>query len=559
MAASVTLSDVAREAGVSLATASRAINGSANRTVRADLRDRVLAAATRLRYTPDANAQAMARGRTTSLGLVVHDIADPYFSSIAAGVARAADRAGLQVTLASTQHDPSRESGLVDLLKRQRARAIVIAGGRLDDEATNDELRAALADYRSVGGSVALIGQPILGVDSIVVDNAQGAGDLAKALHGRGYRRFAILAGPADHLTACERRDAFRGALAELGSPVPDDAVITSAFTHEGGEDAMRALLRRGELPELVFAVNDVMALGALAAGREAGIRVPEDVALAGFDDISTLRDVVPALTTVRIPLVDIGIAATELALADASDEPRLTHVPTQVVLRDSTPGRSLARPDARRRVLEPEQVRGHPQACPVGVAGGDGREDRLVLDERPVLRTLVGEPAPQPGPGRPPRQALDERREHGVAGRPGDLLVEGQVRVDEPLVVEREVDQGACRLVEDGTEAGERSRRRCAARPGRRPPSRGGGGRCGTRRRRPAARRRSRRGRAAARGRASSRRCRHRAATRGCRASPARGRPRAGSRARRRGWLRALSRQAAAALPPAARRGSSA
>ena len=148
----MTLSDVAREAGVSLATASRAINGSANRTVRADLADRVLAAAARLRYTPDANAQAMARGRTTSLGLVVHDIADPYFSSIAAGVARAADRAGLQVTLASTQHDPSRESGLVDLLKRQRARAIVIAGGRLDDQATNDELRAALADYRSVGG-----------------------------------------------------------------------------------------------------------------------------------------------------------------------------------------------------------------------------------------------------------------------------------------------------------------------------------------------------------------------------------------------------------------------
>ena len=144
-----------------------------------------------------------------------------------------------------------------------------------------------------------------------------------------------MLAGPADHLTARERSESFRGALAELGSPVPDDAVITSAFTHEGGEDAMRALLRAGELPELVFAVNDVMALGALAAAREAGVRVPDDIALAGFDDISTLRDVVPALTTVRIPLVDVGIAATELALADASDEPRLTHVPTQVVLRD--------------------------------------------------------------------------------------------------------------------------------------------------------------------------------------------------------------------------------
>ena len=340
MAASVTLSDVAREAGVSLATASRAINGSANRTVRADLHERVLAAAARLRYTPDANAQAMARGRTTSIGLVVHDIADPYFSSIAAGVTLAADRASLQVTLTSTQHDPTREAGLVELLKRQRARAIVIAGGRLDDDALNDELRAALADYRAVGGSVALIGQPILGVDAVVVANAQGAADLARALHGRGYRRFAVLAGPADHLTARERSDAFRGALAELGSPVPDDAVITSAFTHAGGEDAMGALLRRTELPELVFAVNDVMALGALAAGREAGIRVPEDVALAGFDDISTLRDVVPGLTTVRVPLVEVGIAATELALADAAPEPRLTHVPTHVVLRDSTPTR---------------------------------------------------------------------------------------------------------------------------------------------------------------------------------------------------------------------------
>ncbi|MBO3083226.1 LacI family DNA-binding transcriptional regulator [Cellulomonas fengjieae] len=340
MPASVTLSDVAREAGVSLATASRAINGSANRTVRADLRERVLEAAARLRYTPDANAQAMARGRTTSVGLVVHDIADPYFSSIAAGVTRAADREGLQVTLTSTQHDPARESVLVDLLKRQRARAIVIAGGRLDDESINDELRAALADYRAGGGSVALIGQPILGVDAVVVANAQGAADLARALHGRGYRRFAILAGPAHHLTARERSDAFRGALAELGDPVPDDAVVPSAFTHAGGEDAMHHLLRRGDLPELVFAVNDVMALGALAACRESGVRVPDDIALAGFDDISTLRDVVPALTTVRVPLVEVGIAATELALADPSDEPRLTHVPTQVVLRDSTPVR---------------------------------------------------------------------------------------------------------------------------------------------------------------------------------------------------------------------------
>lgn len=340
MAGTVTLSDVAREAGVSLATASRAINGSANRTVREDLRERVLAAATRLRYSPDANAQAMARGRTMSLGLVVHDIADPFFSSIAAGVTAAAERAGLAVTLASTQHDPSRERVLIEVMQRQRARAIIIAGGRIDDEETTADLRRALADYRAGGGAAALVGQPVLGVDTVVIDNVQGAAALARALHGLGYRRFAVLAGPPRHLTALERLDGFTGALDALGVAVSPEHVIRSAFTRDGGYEGMQALLReRGDV-ELVFAVNDVMAVGAMAAARDAGLSVPADVAVAGFDDIATLRDVTPPLTTVRVPLVDIGVAATQLALAAPSDEPRLVHVEGTVVLRASTPPR---------------------------------------------------------------------------------------------------------------------------------------------------------------------------------------------------------------------------
>lgn len=341
MAASVTLSDVAREAGVSLATASRAINGSANRTVRADLRERVLDAAQRLRYTPDANAQAMARGRTTSLGLVVHDITDPYFSSIAAGVTVAADAAALQVTLASTQHEQDREVELVRLLQRQRARAVVVAGGRYDDAAANDVMRDALADYRAAGGSAALVGQPVLGVDTVVVENAAGADALARALHALGYRRPAVLGGPSAHLTARERREAFVDAFADLGAPVDPAHVLPGEFTHEGGEAAMRELLAVGADVDVVFAVNDVMALGALAAARDLGVSVPQDVALAGFDDILTLRDVVPALTTVRVPLVEVGRLATELVLEDHDGEPRVRTVPTEVVLRASTPDRS--------------------------------------------------------------------------------------------------------------------------------------------------------------------------------------------------------------------------
>lgn len=336
MSGPVTLSQVAREAGVSLATASRAFNGSANRTVREDLRERVMAAAERLRYVPDANAQAMARGRTSSLGLIVHDIADPYFSSIAAGVTIAADRADLAVTLASTQNDPSREARFVEILTGQRARAIVIAGGRRDD-VSDEQLTRALEGFRRAGGSLALIGQTLPGVNTVVIENLKGSAALARVVHALGYRRFGVLAGPANYLTARHRRAGFVDELEKLGCAVRPDAIITSGFTREGGYEGMQTLLRDGPSLEIVFAVNDVMAVGAMAAAREAGVRVPEDIAVAGFDDIVTLRDVTPALTTVRVPLVEIGIAATELATAAPSDEPQLIHMFGTVILREST------------------------------------------------------------------------------------------------------------------------------------------------------------------------------------------------------------------------------
>lgn len=343
--APVTLSQVAREAGVSLATASRAINGSATRSVRADLRERVLETARRLDYSPDPSAQAMARGRTSALGLVVHDIADPYFSTIAAGVARAAEREGLIVTLSSTEHSSERELAFVELARRQRSRAIILAGGRLapDDAApTSGPLAAALNAFQDAGGGVALIGQPVGDLPVVRIANAEGAADLARALHGLGYRRFAVLAGPAGHRTAADRTAGFTDALAELGSAVAPTDVLACEFTRDGGHSAMSRLLERaggaagGDLPELVFAVNDVMAVGAMAAVRDAGLSVPDDVAVAGFDDIHTLRDVSPGLTTVRIPLAEIGALATDLALGRSDQAQAQVH--GEVVLRESTP-----------------------------------------------------------------------------------------------------------------------------------------------------------------------------------------------------------------------------
>lgn len=351
MAGPTTLSDVAKEAGVSLATASRAINGSANRTVRPELRDRVLEAAARLHYSPDANAQAMARGRTTTIGLIVHDIADPYFSSIAAGVASTAERHGLVVTLATTQHRPEREAQFVEVMQSQRARAIVLAGSRYEGDggtaggdgasrSTDDDLTRALSAYVAAGGSAALIGQPLPGIGTISIANESGAVALATALHGLGYRRFGILGGPTGHVTARDRREGFGRTAADLGSPVPDGALVESDFTRDGGYQGMRDLLERIPDTELVFAVNDVMAVGAMAAIREAGRVVGADVAVAGFDDIVTLRDVSPGLTTVRLPLDELGARATALALEEPNGEPRVIEVEGDVVIRESTPTR---------------------------------------------------------------------------------------------------------------------------------------------------------------------------------------------------------------------------
>lgn len=339
--ARVTLSDVAREAGVSLATASRAINGSANRTVRPELRERVLAAAARLRYTPDATAQAMARGRTTSVGLVVHDVTDPSCAALVAGVVAVTDAADLQVTLACAQHEAAREIELVRLLQRQRARAVVVAGPRHDDDMADDLLRQALGDYVAAGGSAVVVGTASLGVDAVVVDDAGGADALAHALHALGYRQPAVLGGPRTHLASRTRREAFAHAFASLGCPVDPAHVVLGELTHEGGAAAMRELLRRREPVDVVLAVDDVLALGALAAARAQGVRVPQDVALTGFDDVLTLRDVVPPLTTVRVPHLDVGRCAALLALDERrGTDPRVLTVDTEVLLRASTPDR---------------------------------------------------------------------------------------------------------------------------------------------------------------------------------------------------------------------------
>ncbi|WP_326824145.1 LacI family transcriptional regulator [Streptosporangium sp. NBC_01639] len=329
----VTLEDVARQAGVSLATASRVLNGS-TRQVGASLRTKVELAAAQLGYRTNVAAQTLARGASNVIGLVVHDLTDPYFAAIADGAMRVAESQGLVVMVGTTHRDPEREIAYVSTLNAQRVGAVLLAGSRVADPHVTRGLREELDHYRRTGGRVACVGQDLLGVDSVVPGNREGAAALAQALAGLGHRRFAVLAGPAGLITAGDRTAGFAGALAGLGLPAPQ--VVHGSFDRDGGYAAAAAVSGA----TCVFAVNDVMAVGALASFRDRGIRVPEDVSVAGFDDIATLRDLVPALTTVRLPLADMGARALELALG-SDEKPRVVHVSGEVVLRESA--RSLA------------------------------------------------------------------------------------------------------------------------------------------------------------------------------------------------------------------------
>ena len=334
----VNLQDIADRAGVSLATASRVL-GNGSRRVSSELIERVTRAADDLGYSANLPARTVATGRSDIVGVLVHDISDPYFSTIATAVVQRADQHAAVVSIGNAFGDAGREYAYVAMMRSMRARAVIIAGSRTDDDQRQRALCHELEVFQRGGGRAVCIGQPLPGIDTVAPENEAGARALAAALVAAGHRSFAVLAGPTYLRTAQDRLTGFRAGLEAAGVSLQDGDVITGEFNRDGGYEAVSTLLTRSApLPRCVFAVNDVMAVGALARLRTAGLSVPGDVAVAGFDDISTLRDVWPRLTTVRLPLTEMGEMAGRLALDQEQDEaPRLLPVPGEVILREST------------------------------------------------------------------------------------------------------------------------------------------------------------------------------------------------------------------------------
>lgn len=330
----VTLADVARRARVSPATASRVINGSA-KLVKDELRERVLRAVVALRYVPNANAQNLARSQRSAVGVIVHDVSDPYFAEITRGLQRVATARGQLLVICNSYRDPEREVAYIDLLRAQQVNALVLAGSGYNDPARTNDLRAQLRAYIDAGGTVSVIGRHKMVGNAILPDNEAGAYTLGSKLYKLGHQRIAVIAGPAGLTTTSDRLAGLRRAARDAGRALPARRITYADFTRDGGAAAAATILDESPAVTAIVALNDSMAVGVLAALRQRGVRVPDDVSVAGFDDMPVARDVWPSLTTIRLPLVEMGERAMTLAL-DVSVGSSAETVPATLVWRES-------------------------------------------------------------------------------------------------------------------------------------------------------------------------------------------------------------------------------
>lgn len=353
----VTLADVAARAGVSSATVSRVLNG--NYPVSGSTRERVQRAVEELDYVVNGQARALAAATSDLVGVLVNDVADPFFGILASALqteigAGAVQRAGggKLAVVCNTGGSPEAELTYLTLLERQRAAGVVLTGGAVESEEHTAAVRARLVRLAASGTRIVLCGRPPLTgpddgppVTTVTFDNRGGARRLTEHLLSLGHRRIGYVAGPVERSTTRHRLEGHREALAArgLGPDTPEGAdalrlTVHGSYDRPSGYDAALELLRREPRLTAIVAANDSVALGVCAALRDRGLSIPGDVSVAGFDDLPFSADACPALTTVRIPLAEAGTRAGRLVMGRQSPPPGgVATITTELIVRAST------------------------------------------------------------------------------------------------------------------------------------------------------------------------------------------------------------------------------
>lgn len=330
--------DVARLAGVSIGTVSRVLNNT-NHPVGEATRARVLEAAAKIDYSPNALSRSLARGRTHTVGVIVHDITDSYFNEIVRGIDDVAGEQGYLVLVCSSYRDAGKEFEYVRKLRSQRCDGIIFVGGGLRLTEYLVDLDAQLEGLRNQGGAVVMLAPTDLTRPRIIADTGPAIAELVDHLVSIGHRHIALIKGPPQVKTSAERATAFDVALRRHGIEPDIDLRATGHFDREKGAAALAELFDRGKQFTAAVCLNDQMAVGCLMEAKARGLRVPADLSIAGIDDLPVTRYLDPPLTTVRVPMRELGRAGMRSILSqlDGNGFAGPPTLPCEVVVRQST------------------------------------------------------------------------------------------------------------------------------------------------------------------------------------------------------------------------------
>ncbi len=309
---SVTLRDIAKQCGVSVATVSAVVNGAA--WVSAPTRERVERVVARRGYRPNQLARGLRTSSGYAVGVIVSDLTNPFFTQIVRGLSHVLRESGRPLLLADSDHQfEIGELNLKTLLEGHIVGLVLIG-----DIVREDTLRTFMRRQARIPVIAIERDYGIDGVSTLLVDSEQGAFGVTRHLIEQEYTRIGMITGPHEGpgsatFGRAERYKGYCHAMAEAGRKIDPSLVVEGNFRYEGGREAMRRLLANKNRPDAVFASNDMMAFGAMEAIRDAGLSVPNDVALAGWDDVPMTALATPALTTVAMPKRQLGVAAAEL------------------------------------------------------------------------------------------------------------------------------------------------------------------------------------------------------------------------------------------------------
>lgn len=331
----LTIYDVARAAGVSVATVSRVLNH--HRGVRPGTREQVMRAVRELNYQPNLIASALMTGQTRTVGLLVPDISNPFFAEICRGVEDAGAERGFSLVICNTDERLDLEAQKVNLLRKKAVDGIIFASAEVGD--------ANIVELQQAGYPIVLISREVDGIEanSVSVDDFQGGYLATKHLIGLGHRRIAHLAGPLRTRPGLYRKKGYEAALEQADIEVDPALIAAGEFNLQSGRAMARALLERlPEPPTAVFAGNDLIAIGAIKELRQAGLRVPADVSVVGYDHTALAEVADPPLTSIAQPMHEMGRRAMELLLAAIAESPSATRthqivLPPRLVVASST------------------------------------------------------------------------------------------------------------------------------------------------------------------------------------------------------------------------------